>query len=44
LWTKEGGLTESHREAVAVQEAFDLKLHLVKQLNENRTTSPRILP
>ena len=34
LWTKEGSLTGSHREIVPVEEAYDLKVHLVRQLNE----------
>jgi hypothetical protein len=34
LWTKEGSLTISHREGVPVREAFDLKVHLLSQLNE----------
>ena len=34
LWTQEGSLTESHREIVSVEEAYDLKVHLVQQLNE----------
>ncbi len=39
LWTKEGSLTASHRAKVPVQEAFDLKNELLRQLNQN--TSPR---
>lgn len=34
LWTREGSITTSHREDVPVQEAFDLKVHLVQQLNK----------
>jgi Protein of unknown function DUF2625 len=34
LWTKEGSVTGSHREAVSVQEVFDLKTHLRRQLGE----------
>jgi len=31
LWTKEGSLTASHRAKVPVQEAFDLKVELLRQ-------------
>ncbi len=34
LWTEEGSVTGSHREAVPVKEVFDLKVHLVKQLSD----------
>jgi len=34
LWTKEGSVTTSHREPTPVQEAYDLKVDLLKQLNE----------
>lgn len=34
LWTKEGSLTASHREKVPVQEAFDLKVELLRQVSE----------
>jgi hypothetical protein len=33
LWTKEGSLTTSHRAQVAVREAFDSKVDLVRQLS-----------
>ena len=33
LWTKEGSITKSHRALVPVREAFDLKVHIVQQLN-----------
>jgi hypothetical protein len=34
LWTKGGSLTASHRALTPVQEAFDLKIDLLRQLNE----------
>ena len=34
LWTKEGALTTSHRAKVPIQEAFDLKVELLRQLSE----------
>jgi hypothetical protein len=34
LWTEEGSITSSHREAVSIQEAFDLKMHILRQLSQ----------
>ena len=34
LWTQEGSITSSHREAVSVQEAYDLKMHILRQLSK----------
>jgi Protein of unknown function DUF2625 len=34
LWTREGSITSSHREAVPVQEAYDLKMHILQQLSK----------
>lgn len=34
LWTIEGSVTTSHREAVPIGEAFDLKVHLKRQLEK----------
>jgi len=38
LWTKEGSLTTSHRAQVPIQEAFDLKVELLRQLNEKTSS------
>jgi hypothetical protein len=34
LWTKEGSITTSYREDVPTQEAYDLKFHLLQELNK----------
>jgi len=34
LWTKEGSVMTSHREQAPVQEVYDLKVHLLRQLTE----------
>jgi hypothetical protein len=34
LWTKEGSVTTSHREHTSVEEAFDLKVDLLRQLRQ----------
>jgi hypothetical protein len=36
LWTKEGSITSSHREAVSVREAYDLKMQILSQLSRGR--------
>jgi hypothetical protein len=38
LWTKEGSLTTSQRAKVPVQEAFDLKVELLRQLSEKTSS------
>ena len=37
LWTQQGSPTTSHREPVPVQEAYDLKVHLLRQLSDQNT-------
>jgi hypothetical protein len=37
LWTKEGSISASHREPVPVREAYDMKVDLVRQLNQANT-------
>ena len=36
LWTKEGSIAASYREHAPVQEVFDLKVHLVRELNKKQ--------
>jgi hypothetical protein len=39
LWTKEGSVAAGHREEIPIHEAFDLKVHLVRQLGGRKEAS-----
>ena len=39
LWAREGSVTASHREPVPVREAYDMKVDLLRQLNQNSPES-----